>query len=103
MNTKKKSILDEYVEVLFDDIQDNSTSAALWLHANDGPEGCVSIFRTLGGLKRHNLFIKAFATALRDDPHFMHDVTQAVALSLTPRDHEDRDDLDDILDDFINT
>ena len=101
MNTNQKSKLDDYVEMLFDDIQDNHTSAALWLHANEGPEGCVSIFRTVGGDKRASLFIKALATALKDDPDLLHDVTQALALSLTPRDS--RDDLDDIIDEFINT
>ena len=63
MNTNQKSKLDDYVEMLFDDIQDNHTSAALWLHANEGP-----------------------------------DVTQALALSLTPRDYDDED-----LENLINT
>jgi len=96
MNQKSK--LDDYVEMLFDDIQDNHTSAALWLHANEGPEGQVSVFRTVGGVERSSLFIKAIATALRDDDALMHDVTQALALSLTPRRHDDEDiDLDDLI------
>lgn len=102
MNKNQKSKLDDYVEMLFDDIQDNHTSAALWLHANEGPEGQVSVFRTVGGLKRSSLFVKALATALRDDDNLMHDVTQALALSLTPRLDPD-DDLDgEDFDDLIN-
>lgn len=98
MNTNQKSKLDDYVEMLFDDIQDNHTSAALWLHANEGPEGCVSIFRTVGGIERSSLFVKGLATALRDDDGLMHDVTQALALSLTPRyDADEGDDLDDLI------
>ena len=97
METKKKERLDEYIEMLFDDIQDNHETAALWLHAKDGADGSVCTFKTVGSEKREALFIKGLAASLSDDEALLYLVTQAVALALAPRIYLDLDDEDDLL------
>jgi hypothetical protein len=95
--TKHDRRVNEYAEIIFDDVFENSPNAAIWFHANE--EGDAAIYITRDTPDRRRLLIDSLVEALLMDQEMMEDFLTAVALAVH-RMNEERGGLssDDILD-----
>lgn len=78
LNDKRR--VDEYAEILFDEVFEDSENAAIWFHAD--AEGEAAIFITRGDPERRRLLIDSLVEALLMDQEMMEDFTTAVALAV---------------------
>ena len=77
---KDKRRVDEYAEILFDEVFEDSRNCAIWFHCDD--EGEAAIYITRDDPERRALLIESLVEALLLDPEMMADFTTAVALAV---------------------
>lgn len=78
--TKDDRRVNEYAEILFDEIHEESPNAALWFHCT--PEGDAAIYLTRDEPERRELLIQALVEAMDDDSELLKDFATAVALAV---------------------
>ena len=77
---KDDTRVNEYAELIFDEVLDESENAAIWLNAN--PEGEIAIFVARNTPERRAVLVSALAEAMDQDPELLKDFATAVALSV---------------------
>lgn len=87
---KQKDRADEYVEIIFDDIQEKTENVALWFHANE--EGDAAIYVTRSTPERRALLIESLTEAFLIDRELLEDVVTSVAIAVH-RSNEDGESL----------
>lgn len=95
---EQKDKADQFVEVVFDDIAENTQNVAIWFHADE--DGEAAIYITRDTLNRRRLLIGSLVEAFVQDPAFLADAVTAAGIAIGRGNGKIRfqiDDLDDII------
>lgn len=78
--TKDDARVNEYAEILFDEVLEDSENAAIWFNAN--PEGEIAIYVARDTDRKRAVLVSALAEVMDQDPELLKDLATAVALSV---------------------